>query len=75
MKYEEYKGMSFKKWCAQDVKDERTIVYENIPGYEVKITSNEKVDSECMGIIQTSFIEKIKLVDNEWHVWLTRFNY
>ena len=70
-----YKGMNFRDWCALDVNDERKINYEitYIKGLEEKtekFTSEDGVDELMMIRIQNSFIDDLKLADDEWYVKL-----
>lgn len=65
----EYKGMNFEKWCALDVNDKRKIVYEKTPCGT--FTSEDTIDSGCLPILQNATIDKVVLICNEWHIWLS----
>lgn len=66
-----YKGMNFAKWCALDTNDERKIIYEKTPIQEgLKFTSEDYGYGQYIGLLRSCKIEDIKLIDNEWHIWL-----
>lgn len=70
-----YKGMNFKKWCALDETDERKINYTllgvwNNTEHEERFTSEDEVTPLMLFRVQNSIIEKIELLNNEWHVTL-----
>ena len=75
MKQKTYKGWNFQRWCNLDPDDERTINYTLIGVWggkeqEAHFTSEGTVDGLMMYRIQKATIEKIELIDNEWHAVL-----
>lgn len=67
----EYIGMNYKKWCALDEEDTRTIHYELMIDGRIKhCTSNDFVSPSIMQFIRSATIVFIKLFHNEWFVVL-----
>lgn len=72
---EKYNGMNFKEWCALDESDERKINYTlrgvwDRTEHTERFTSDDEVDLMMLFRVQNSIIEKIELINNEWHATL-----
>ena len=64
--------MRFVTWCKKDVNDERKINY-TLKTYDDKVlnfTSEEEQPRSMLIRLQNSWIDKIKLVNNEWFATL-----
>ena len=60
--------MRFVTWCKKDVNDERKINY-TLKTYDDKVlnfTSEEEQPRSMLIRLQNAWIDKIKLVNNEW---------
>ena len=60
--------MKFVTWCKKDVNDERKINY-TLKTYDDKVlnfTSEEEQQRSMLIRLQNAWIDKIKLVNNEW---------
>ena len=60
--------MRFVTWCKKDVNDERKINY-TLKTYDYKVlnfTSEEEQQRSMLIRLQNAWIDKIKLVNNEW---------
>ena len=60
--------MRFVTWCKKDVNDERKINY-TLKTYDYKVlnfTSEEEKPRSMLIRLQNAWIDKIKLVNNEW---------
>lgn len=64
--------MRFVTWCKKDVNDERKINY-TLKTYDYKVlnfTSEEEQPRSMLIRLQNAWIDKIKLVNNEWFATL-----
>ena len=64
--------MRFVTWCKKDVNDKRKINY-TLKTYDDKVlnfTSEEEQTHSMLIRLQNDWIDKIKLVNNEWFVTL-----
>ena len=64
--------MRFVTWCKKDVNDERKINY-TLKTYDDKVlnfTSEEEQPRSMLIRLQNAWIDKIKLVNNEWFATL-----
>ena len=64
--------MRFVTWCKKDVNDERKIHY-TLKTYDYKVlnfTSEEEQPRSMLIRLQNAWIDKIKLVNNEWFATL-----
>ena len=64
--------MRFVTWCKKDVNDKRKINY-TLKTYDYKVlnfTSEEEQPRSMLIRLQNAWIDKIKLVNNEWFATL-----
>ena len=71
----QYIGKDFTEWCSMDPEDHRTIHYNLRHHTEseeqgIKFTSLDEIDPITLVRVQMSYIEDIRLVDDEWYVTL-----
>lgn len=63
----QFVGMNFREWCAIDEDDERKIYYETSFG---NFTNEDWISNTKMEKVRKAIIQKIDLINNEWHVTL-----
>ena len=69
-------GKNFKEWCALDPDDSRKIHYtltyiHAMQPVTEQFTTDDVLDGIYLIRLQNSFIDKIELIDNEWHITLS----
>lgn len=64
--------MRFVTWCKKDEDDDRKINYyfKTWNGSIMMFTSEDLMPVSMLGRLQRAWIEKIDLIDNEWHAHL-----